>query len=258
MTACAARYGAVDADLRVRPLRPAGTSRCCSRRAAASSRARSPWPASPTWRRSARQTRRRRHERAGDDRQPGHGRVRRRPPARRSARPARAIRARVLYAIAVADTLVPWEQATELRRRAAPPRPAPRTSTLLRLARRRRAVRARASSPQAALQAFYAREQALVAPLAIGDVDRAARACCSPPCARAACARASRAAAAARCRRACELSARTARRARACRASSGAASAKRSSRGRGIAHGAPDAPPRAGGSARRRSSSSAT
>ena len=84
-----------------------------------------------------------------------------------------AIRARVLYAIAVDDTLVPWEQATELA--AAQHRRDPNAYVdLLRLAGGSTLFE-HAFVSQSALQAFYAREQALVAPLAIGDVSVPAR-----------------------------------------------------------------------------------
>jgi acetyl esterase/lipase len=141
-----------------------------------------------------------------------------------------AIRARVLYPIAVGDTLVPWEQATEL---AAAQRRRDRRAyvDILRLAGGD-VLFEHALVSAAALQAFYARERALVAPLTIGDVTAPARLLLATVRSRGVRARFT---CGARCTVSArlQLSARTARRLGLPRVV-GRGSAKRSSRGRGI------------------------
>lgn len=86
---------------------------------------------------------------------------------------AGAIRARVLYPIATGDTLLPWAQATEFA--AAQRRRDPRAYVDLLHLGGGDALFEHAFVSTAALQAFYARERALVAPLTIGDVTAPAR-----------------------------------------------------------------------------------
>jgi dienelactone hydrolase len=139
------------------------------------------------------------------------------------------VKARVLYAIGAADTLVPWAQATDFAAAQRRRDPTAYVDTL-RLAAGN-ALFEHAFVSDAALDEFHAREQALVEPLVTGDV-------VAPPTARLRLVRANglraRFTCAARCKVAARLrlSARTASRLGLPRVA-GRGSASRASRGRG-------------------------
>ena len=230
MTACARRTAAHCRSARS-AAPPAGTSRCCSRRAAAARLRRSPRPGSRTWRRSRSQQAADRHERAGDGRQLATAAFGADRLAEVSAAGS-AVPARVLYAIG-APTRSSRGSRRPTSRRPSAGATRPRTSTPCSLAARRRAASSTRSSPTAALQQFYAREQELVAPL----VDRRRRRARAGAAAARPRERGLRArftcAAAARSPGACSSAPRTARRLGLPRVV-GRGSAKRSSRGAGM------------------------